>query len=136
MSNQNPASVVRGVIFVKAFESRCGVDRVAHHREFETFATADATSYGRTAKNANAHLHWRSPNFLPVVIKLAKLSAHVERAAHRVGSILLNIGFISKGSGKAEYRHDRVAHVFIDESAAYLNVFCKRLHVVVNPFHY
>ena len=136
MSNENPTGVACGVIFVKAFESRCGIDRVTHHCEFEAFATPDATCYGRTAKNANAHLHWRSSNFLPVVIKSAKFSAHVERATHRIGGILLNIGLGSKRGGEAEHRHDRVAHVFIDESAVVLNVSCERLHIVVNPFHY
>src|SRR2546421_4135982 len=133
MANQNPAGVAGRVIFVKAFKSRGRIDGIAHHSELQPVATSDAACDSRAAKNTDAHLHGRSSELLPISIQPAKLSAHINGAMHRVGGVLLDIGIGSKSTRKAEYGHDGVAHVFIDESAVRLNVPCERLHVIVNP---
>src|SRR5262249_35293891 len=95
-----------------------------------------AARHSRAAENADTHLHGGSPKLLPLSIKSAKLAAHTKRGTNCIDCILLNIRIGSKSTGKAEHGHDRVAHIFIDESAALLNVACERLHIIVNPLHY
>src|SRR6266487_2066732 len=112
MPNENPAGVAGRVILVIAFKSRGRIDRIAHHSELQPIATSDAACDSRTAKNADAHLHGRSSEPLPISIQSAKLAAHVKGAMHCIGGVLLDIGIGSKSSRKAEHGHDRVAHVF------------------------
>ena len=54
---------------------------------------------------------------------------------HRIGRIASNISLGRERGGKSEHRHDRVAHIFINEAIVCLDMAPERLHVIIDPFH-